>query len=200
MIMFLRSPNSTCNPSADPTGNLPSYMSGSYALARVRSRFCAMVPAPHPQLRVLSIGNEGLLLWVRSLILKQSGYDVCSLSLSHNSWSESHFDVVVFCSSVEIESAKAIVRTMKAMHPAVRTIRLSSSTYDDGSFDAVVDAISGPGPLLAELNRISATLIPRSADRSDGTAIHPSQQLSDSNSQERYSSGPFHSTKSSLCG
>lgn len=155
---------------------------------------------PNSQLRILSIGNDGVLLWVRSLILKQSGYEVCSLSLSDNSWSESDHDVVVFCSSVDIESARAIVRAMKATHPAVRTIRLSTSACVDEDFDAVVDPISGPGPLLAELSRIRGTLRPRSADGPDGLAIHSSQKFSNPNGQETCSSGPFHSTKSNLRG
>lgn len=160
---------------------------------------CAMVTAQNPPLRILSIGNDSLLLWVRSLVLQHDGHHVCSVSVSNYSASKLDCDVVVFCSSVEIELAKAIARTIRAMHPAVRTIRLSTSTYDDGNFDAVVDPISGPGPLLAELTRISGTLIPRS-EHPDGIAIHPARKLSDLNCQERCSAGPFHSTKSNLRG
>lgn len=156
--------------------------------------------APNPQLRILSIGNDGLLLWVRSLIFKRDGHDVCSISVSDISSSEFDCDVVVFCSSVEIEFAKAIVRTTKATHPSVRTIRLSTSTYEDGIFDAVLDSLSGPGPLLAELNRIRGTLMPRSADAETVLRFIQAKELPDPNCQETCSSGPFHSTKSNVLG
>lgn len=159
-----------------------------------------METAPNPQLRILSIGNDGVLLWVRSLIFRQSGHYVCSLSASDFSLSKFDCDVVVFCSSVEIELAKAIARRMKVMRPAVRTISLSNSAFKDENFDAVVDPISGPGPLLAELNRIRGALMPHSADSPDGVATHSSQTLSNPNCQETCSSGPFHSTKSGLRG
>jgi hypothetical protein len=110
-------------------------------------------------IRVLSVGNDNTLLWARELVLKRTGYAVCSAFASDILARDIEFDILVLCRSIAIERAEALARTVKAKHPSVRIVRLSAlPLVHDDYFDAVCDPTQGPLKLLAELARLRKSL------------------------------------------
>ena len=102
--------------------------------------------------RVLSVGSDDTLLWIRELVLKRMGYAVRSAFPSTVSAHTLDCDVVILCRSVAIEAACGLAHIVRATYPVARILRLSPSpSIHDECFDMVCDPTCGPEKLLSLL-------------------------------------------------
>lgn len=112
-------------------------------------------------LRVLSVGNDPSLLYIREMVLKKGSHFVRTiLSNELPACLEDKFDVAVLCHTIPLDRAESIARTLRARYPGIEIIRLSNQSYaHDASFDRECDPTYGPLPLLQLLEGVSASRV-----------------------------------------
>jgi len=112
---------------------------------------------PATPTRILSVGEDHLLLNTRELVLRQAGYEVHSLFgreimpalLTYD------FYFLLLCHTVPPEAAREIYRFVRSHGSRPIVVRLRNSCTDlDRNFDVICDVWRGPASLLEELIRI----------------------------------------------
>ena len=108
--------------------------------------------------RVLSVGDDAVLLESRTMVLRQAGYmaRLCTSREALEVMSREAFDVVLVCRSVSPELGHALAREI---HTSWRTrvIRLAPRSGEaDALYDSAIDMARGPASFLRALDEFVA--------------------------------------------
>jgi CheY-like chemotaxis protein len=106
-----------------------------------------------PQIIILAVGKDSVLLETRSRVLRSDGYTViCTLSLQQALalFIAGDFDLVVLCHSIPTRQRETLAHAFHDHSPSTPVVLVSAGpTFNDSCVDATIE--SEPKQLLQEL-------------------------------------------------
>ena len=128
-------------------------------LRRLRIRF--MASNPSTPIRILSVGNEPILLSTRQRILEHENFVVHSLEDANQIPSRTEisgpFDLVILGHTLDVAQIKAAAGWFRAHRPSTKILLLGTNArgLDPSQFDEFVNPADGPLSFLAVVRRIT---------------------------------------------
>jgi len=104
-----------------------------------------------PSIKVLSLGVDPELLWLREAVLRSAGFEVMtSLDLKHGlSWIErGDCGVLLLCYSLPLSSRRQLAGTFRANCPRGRIVTIMNQKGEPEFADVVVYGVDGPEALI----------------------------------------------------
>jgi DNA-binding NtrC family response regulator len=100
---------------------------------------------------ILSVGNDNLLLSVRSSVLRAAGYSVQTCANTSEAFelaSAGDFDLVVICHSVPARERSQLIKAIKAEKPSTKILAVRIDGELATGVDASIHSLDGPHALL----------------------------------------------------
>jgi len=110
------------------------------------------VPSTMPsKLKVLSVGDDPELMWLRDAVLRSAGFDVLTIVDTNDGLTrieQEHCGVLLMCYSLPPLSRKRLAETFRAKCPHGRIVTITNKKGEPEFADVVVYGVDGPEALI----------------------------------------------------
>lgn len=103
-------------------------------------------------IKVISVGSNPELLWLRNSVLRSAGFDVLSTADHDDALAiiqRGECGVLVFCHSLPSATRQQLAQSFREQCPGARIVAVTNSKMDKAEFaDAFVYGVEGPEALI----------------------------------------------------
>jgi DNA-binding NarL/FixJ family response regulator len=106
--------------------------------------------------KVISVGNDAELMWLRDAVLRNAGFDVASILDVKEGFAaieRGHCDVLLLCYSLPLLTRRQLAEIFRASCPDGRVVTITNEKSDPEFADVVVYGIDGPEALIEAIHR-----------------------------------------------
>lgn len=147
--------------------------------------------AATPAVRILSIGEDALLLQSRQMLLRSSGYEVVTIH-SHALLEEylvESIQVVLLCHTIPQEQVRNLVHRLHGMNSALSFLVVAPAIRDGDTEAAMEETRPEPGALLQSISRVTRGTPPATKGTQQEGKIQMIHAEQPSNASEQYPKG-----------